>query len=133
MCNTVKTMCHAAVAPQANMEKEQCRTAVSLSEYHALLCEVKSLNQTVTNLSDQHALLLEIRNAVLKVLRCSKKEDVFRKARSSPSQDEQEQDEAQPSSSPSPSRDLKKHIEMAKRHFRRSGGSESCISFSQRD
>ena len=115
MCCAVKTMCD-AVGPNATA-KEPCRTAVSLSEHHALLCEIKSLNQTVAHLSDQQALLLEIRNGVLKSMRCSR--DVFDRMNSSSSQD----------SSPSCSRDVKKHIEMARRHFRRSSASESCISF----
>jgi hypothetical protein len=71
MSCAVEAMCRAM---QAKSNRE---TPVTLSDYHALLCEIKCLNQTVVNLSSQQALLREIRVGVLRSVRCFR--DVVRR------------------------------------------------------
>jgi hypothetical protein len=70
-------MCHAVEAMRRTVEayknvKRGGDTAVNLSDYHALLCEINSLSQTIVNLSDQRNLLREMKGAVLKSARYSR-------------------------------------------------------------
>ena len=70
-------MCHAVEAMRRTMEAytratEGGDTAVNLSDYHTLLCEINSLSQTIVHLSEQENLLREIRGAVLKSARYSR-------------------------------------------------------------
>jgi hypothetical protein len=70
-------MCHAVEAMRRTVEayknvKRGGDAAVSLSDYHALLCEINSLSQTIVNLSDQRNLLREMKGAVLKSARYSR-------------------------------------------------------------
>ena len=70
VCGAVEAMCHAVESRQAEkLAKKDREAPVNLSDYHALLCEIKSLNQTIANLSSQQTLLREIRVGVLRCMR----------------------------------------------------------------
>ena len=108
-------MCHAVEAMRRTVEayknvKRGGDTAVSLSDYHALLCEINSLSQTIVNLSDQRNLLREMKGAVLKSARYSRSVLGLLNGGSS-----------------SPKRGSESS-EGAKRKLRRSSLSDSCIS-----
>jgi hypothetical protein len=114
VCRAVEAMCHFVKVEKTT--KDDRGAAVSLSDYHALLCELRDLSQTVANLSEQRTLLHEIRGEVRKSTRCSR--DVLDRMDRSSS----------PGSLSSCEQTLLQRVEMARRQFRRSGTSESCIS-----
>jgi hypothetical protein len=117
MCHAVETMCHSVKADKMTKEAHGLGgTVVSLSDHHALLCEIRNLSQTMVNLSDQRVLLHEIRSDVRKSARCSR--DVLDRMDCSSS----------PGSLSSCDRALLQRVETARKQFRRSGTSESCIS-----
>ena len=108
-------MCHAVEAMRRTMEAytratEGGDTAVNLSDYHTLLCEINSLSQTIVHLSEQANLLREIKGAVLKSARYSRSVLGLLNSGSS-----------------SPKRGSGSS-ERAKRKLRRSSLSDSCIS-----
>jgi hypothetical protein len=80
---------------------------VSLSDYHALLCEIKCLNETIANLSSQQTLLREIRVGILRSVRFTR--DVLGRLDDSSSES-------------------RRSVEMARKQLRRGSLSESCIS-----
>ena len=106
----VEAVGHAAGSPQVDERaKDGRKTQLSLSDYHALLCEIKCLNETIVNLSSQQTLLREIRVGVLRSVRLSR--DVLDRLDDS-----------------SCSRGSGRSVEMAKKQLRRGSLSESCIS-----
>jgi hypothetical protein len=105
VCGAVEAMCHAVESRQAEkLAKKDREAPVNLSDYHALLCEIKSLNQTIANLSSQQTLLREIRVGVLRCMRFTR--DVLGRLDDSSCE----------------------CIEMARKQLRRTSLSESCIS-----
>jgi hypothetical protein len=84
------------------LAKASFESAMTLSDFHALLCEIKCLSQTVVQLSDQHALLREIKTGVHKAARCSK--EVLSKIEET------------------------ERVEKARRKLRRGSLSDSCIT-----
>ena len=106
----VEAMGHAAGSRQPDAHaKNGCETPVSLSDYHALLCEIKCLNETIANLSSQQTLLREIRVGILRSVRFTR--DVLGRLDDSPC-----------------SRGSGQSVEMARKRLRGGSLSESCIS-----
>jgi len=108
MCHAVEAMRHTVEAYTRATEGGD--TAVNLSDYHTLLCEINSLSQTIVHLSEQANLLREIKGAVLKSARYSRSVLGLLNGGSS-----------------SPKRGIGSS-ERAKRRLRRSSLSDSCIS-----
>ena len=110
VCSVVEALGHTAGSRQVDERaKDGRKTQLSLSDYHALLCEIKCLNETIVNLSSQQTLLREIRVGVLRSVRLSR--DVLDRLDDS-----------------SCSRGSGRSVEMAKKQLRRGSLSESCIS-----
>ena len=110
VCGAVEAMCLAAGSRQPDAHaKNGCETPVSLSDYHALLCEIKCLNETIANLSSQQTLLREIRVGILRSVRFTR--DVLGRLDDSPC-----------------SRGSGQSVEMARKRLRGGSLSEGCIS-----
>ena len=108
VCCAVEAMCLAAGSRQSDAHaKNGCESPVSLSDYHALLCEIKCLNETIANLSSQQTLLREIRVGILRSVRFTR--DVLGRLDHSSSES-------------------RRSVEMARKQLRRGSLSESCIS-----
>ena len=121
-CRAVEVMCHSVKTDnRTNEDRGLSGAVIGLSDYHALLCEIRDFSRAVANLSDQRTLLHEIKSEVRRSARCSK--DVLDRMGRSSSVDSM-------SSSDCTSRS---HVEKARNAFRRSGMSEGCISVPKSD